>query len=310
MTSPETTNPDFRRGLFEPGDQVQLTDHKGKMHTIALEPGQIYHTARGQIAHDDILGGPEGVVVISSNGTNYLAQRPLLRDFVLSMPRGATVIYPKDAAILVGLGDVFPGAKVVEAGVGSGALACSLLRAVGDTGSVHSFELREEFAEVAKANVERFFGQPHPAWTLTVGNLGLALEDRDVDRVFLDMLAPWECLEAVSEALRPGGVLCVYVATTTQLSRTMETIRSMGGWTEPEALETLLRNWHVEGLAVRPSHKMNGHTGFVITVRKLAPGVELPPKRTRPAKGAYGEDWTPYPLTIRPQEEKTAQESE
>lgn len=301
---------DYRRGDFLPGDQVQLTDPKGRMHTIVLESGQVFHTAKGQIAHDDILGGPEGVVVTSSNSTAYLAQRPLLRDFVLSMPRGATVIYPKDAAVLVGLGDVFPGAKVVEAGVGSGALACSLLRAVGSEGSVHSFELREEFAEVAKANVERFFGQPHPAWTLSIGNLGLELNDRNVDRVFLDMLAPWECLEAVSKALRPGGVLCVYVATTTQLSRTMETIRTMGGWTEPEALETLLRNWHVEGLAVRPSHRMNGHTGFIITTRKLAPGQELPPKRTRPAKGAYGDDWTPYPMTIRPLDPERQEESQ
>lgn len=300
---------DYRRGDFEPGDQVQLTDPKGRMHTIVLESGQIFHTAKGQIAHDDVLGGPEGVVVASSNGTAYLAQRPLLRDFVLSMPRGATVIYPKDAAVLVGLGDVFPGAKVVEAGVGSGALACSLLRAVGSEGQVHSFEVREEFAEVAKGNVERFFGRPHPAWKLTVGNLGLELIDRNVDRVFLDMLAPWECLEAVSNSLRPGGVLCVYVATTTQLSRTMETLRMMGGWTEPEALETLLRNWHVEGLAVRPSHRMNGHTGFIITTRKLAPGQELPPKRTRPAKGAYGDDWTPYPMTIKPSETERQEES-
>lgn len=304
--NPTATNPDFRRGDFVPGDQVQLTDPKGRMHTIQLEPGKIFHTAKGQIQHDEILGGPEGVVVTSSNGTTYLAQRPLLRDFVLSMPRGATVIYPKDAAILVGLGDVFPGAKVIEAGVGSGALTCSLLRAVGDTGSVHSFELREEFAEVASKNIERFFGQPHPAWRLTQGNLGLESQDRDVDRVFLDMLAPWECLQAVSDALRPGGVLCVYVATTTQLSRTIETLRMMGGWTEPEALETLLRNWHVEGLAVRPNHRMSGHTGFVVTTRKLAPGVVLPPKRMRPAKGAYGSDWAGYPMTITPQPKSEA----
>lgn len=285
------TGADRRRGPFEPGDQAQLTDPKGRLHTITLEAGKEFHTAKGAIRHDDILGGPEGVAVTSSNGTVYLAQRPLLRDFVLSMPRGATVIYPKDSALIVGLADIYPGAVVVEAGAGSGAMTCSLLRAVGDSGRVHSFEVREDFAQVATRNVEKYFGGPHPAWELTIGDLRDNLADTDVDRVILDMLAPWECLAAVSAALRPGGVLCAYVATTTQLSRTVETLREMGGWTEPEALETLLRNWHVEGLAVRPSHKMNGHTGFLVTARKLAPGVELPARRTRPAKGARGQDW-------------------
>lgn len=294
---------DFRRGPFKPGDQVQLTDPKGRKHTIRLEPGLQFHTAKGAIDHDGILGGPEGVVVSSTNGTKYLAQRPLLRDFVLSMPRGATVIYPKDAALIVGLADIFPGARVVEAGAGSGALTCSLLRAVGDQGSVHSFERREDFAEIAAANVLRYFGQEHPAWRLTVGDLATELREREVDRVLLDMLAPWDCLVSVGRALRPGGVLCVYVATTTQLSRTIETIRMLGGWTEPEATETLLRTWHVEGLSVRPDHRMVGHTGFLVTTRRLAPGVELPPKRMRPAKGAYGDDWTPFTIAPSPPDE-------
>lgn len=295
-----TIGAELRRGNFEPGDQVQLTDPKGRMHTITLEPAQEFHTAKGAIKHDDILGGPEGVVVATANGTKYLAQRPLLRDFVLSMPRGATVVYPKDAALIVGLADIFPGARVIEAGAGSGALTCSLLRAVGDTGRVYSFERREDFAAVAAKNVERHFGQKHPAWTLTQGDLvtelPTAVPAGDIDRAVLDMLAPWECITAVHRALRPGAVLCIYVATTTQMSRTIETIRALGGWTEPEALETLLRTWHVEGLAVRPNHRMGGHTGFLITTRRLADGVELPPKRLRPSKGAYGEDWTPFAI--------------
>ena len=302
VTSPSA---DFRRGPFLPGDQVQLTDPKGKMHTITLEPGGEFHTHKGAITHDDLLGGPEGVVVSSSNGTKYLAQRPLLRDFVLSMPRGATVVYPKDAALIVGLADVFPGARVIEAGAGSGALTCSLLRAVGSSGHLYSFERRAEFADVAASNVERYFGQEHPSWTLTVGDLVTELENPDasiseIDRAVLDMLAPWECIGAVHKVVRPGGVLCSYVATTTQLSRTVETIRAHGGWTEPESTETLLRTWHVEGLAVRPNHRMVGHTGFLITTRRLADGTELPPKRIRPSKGAYGDDWQPFAIAQTP----------
>lgn len=294
----------FRAGPFRPGDQAQLTDYKGRMHTITLEPGGAFHTAKGAIAHDDILDGPEGVVVTSTKAMKYLVQRPLLKDFVLSMPRGATVIYPKDAAIIVGFADIYPGAKVVEAGAGSGAMTCSLLRAVGDNGHVHSYERRDDFAEIARANVERYFGREHPAWEITVGDLAEDITDTDVDRVILDMLAPWECIAAIHKALRPGGVACIYVATTTQLSRTVETMRGLGGWTEPESTETLLRSWHVEGLAVRPNHRMVGHTGFLITARRLADGVELPPKRMRPSKGAYGKDWEAH---VSAQTEASAQ---
>ena len=288
------TGADSRSGNLQEGDHVQLTDPKGRMHTIKLESGKQFHTAKGAIEHDHLLGGPEGVVVQSSNGTAYLAQRPLLRDLVLSMPRGATVVYPKDAALIVGLADIYPGATVIEAGAGSGALSCSLLRAVGDTGQVYSFERREDFAKIASANVERYFGQSHPAWTLTVGDLVEQLAESDlanIDRVVLDMLAPWECIEAVHRVMRPGGVLCVYVATTTQLSRVVETIREYRGFTEPECSETLVRGWHVEGLAVRPNHRMIGHTGFLVFTRRLADGTVLPPKRSRPSKGAYGEAW-------------------
>jgi len=287
-----------RRGPFREGDRVQLTDPKKRMHTITLTPGKVFHTAKGQIAHDELIGRPEGIVVTSAQGTPYLALRPMLSDFVLSMSRGATIVYPKDAAAIVGLADIFPGARVIEAGVGSGALTCSLLRAVGDHGHVSSYERRADFADVARTNVETFFAGPHPAWSLTVGDLVPTLRahraegvDTEVDRVVLDMLAPWDCVEAVAEALVPGGVLVVYVATTTQLSRTVETLRTDGRWTEPYAQELLLRTWHLEGLSVRPDHSMNGHTGFLIRTRRLADGTVLPPRRSRPAKGAYGEDY-------------------
>jgi tRNA (adenine57-N1/adenine58-N1)-methyltransferase len=211
----------------------------------------------------------------------------------MSMPRGAAIIYPKDAAQIVGQADIFPGATVVEAGVGSGALSMSLLRAIGERGRLLSFERREDFAEIARGNGRAFFGGDHPAWTVTVGDLVESLpsvaEAGTVDRVVLDMLAPWECLDAVSDALIPGGVLICYVATTTQLSRVAEGIRAHGGFTEPSAWESLVRGWHLEGLAVRPQHRMHGHTGFLITTRRLAPGVVPPERKRRPAKGAYGD---------------------
>ncbi|HEX5113862.1 MAG TPA: tRNA (adenine-N1)-methyltransferase [Pseudonocardiaceae bacterium] len=285
---------EHRRGPFKPGDLVQLTDTKGRHHTFPLQPGKQFHTHKGSFDHDSLIGQPEGVVVRSSGGMDYLALRPLLADYVLSMPRGAAVVYPKDSAQIVALADIYPGARVLEAGVGSGALTCTLLRAVGDSGAVHSYERREDFAKIAAKNVRTFFGGEHPAWTLTVGDLASAIRPDEVDRVVLDMLAPWECIDPVAKVLTPGGVLICYVATTTQLSRTVETIRDHGRYAEPAATETLLRTWHVEGLAVRPDHRMVGHTGFLVTARRIADDVDLPPRRRRPAKGADAEDlWAP-----------------
>jgi tRNA (adenine57-N1/adenine58-N1)-methyltransferase len=283
------TGAERRRGPFTAGDRVQLTDAKGRMHTITLAAGKQFHTHRGIFDHDVLIGAPEGTVVRTTSGIEYLALRPLLSDYVLSMPRGAAVVYPKDAGQIVAMGDIYPGAVVVEAGVGSGALTMSLLRAVGDAGSVHSVERRSEFAEIARANVEEFFGGEHPAWQLTVGDLVEVLA-RDVapgsvDRVVLDMLAPWECLDAVADALAPGGVLICYVATATQLSRVAEAARGQGSFTEPQAWESLVRGWHLEGLAVRPQHRMVGHTGFLVTARRMAPDVRPPLRRRRPAKG-------------------------
>ena len=270
---------------FEPGDRVQLTDPKGRLHTVVLAPGKVFHTHRGALSHDDLIGLPEGSVVTSTGGTAYLALRPLLADYVLSMPRGAQVIYPKDAGQIVAMGDIFPGAKVLEAGAGSGALACSLLRAVGEHGELHSYEIRPEFAEVARRNVEGFFGSVPKAWRLTLGDVADCRET-GFDRIVLDLLAPWDVLDVVDHALVPGGVLIGYVATTPQVSELFEAVRSRGGYTEPRVFETLVRDWHVDGLAVRPDHRMIGHTAFLITVRRLAPGVVAPPRRRKPSKGA------------------------
>lgn len=276
---------------FAQGDQVQLTDAKGRMHTITLRVGERFHTEKGGIDHDALIGASEGIVVTSSKGTQYLALRPLLHDFVMSMPRGATIIYPKDAALIVGFTDIHPGARVLEAGAGSGALTCWLLRAVTASGHVTSVEKRPDFAEIAARNVSKFFGEEPDNWTLLTGALEEVAPPGPFDRAILDMLTPWEMLPTLEACLVPGGVLCVYVATTTQLSRMVESLRAAGGWTEPKSSETMHRSWHVEGLAVRPDHRMVGHTGFLIYSRRLAPGVTAPAKRSRPAKGAYGTDY-------------------
>jgi tRNA (adenine57-N1/adenine58-N1)-methyltransferase len=306
-----------RRGPFAPGDQVQLTDPKGRQNLVILQPGKSFHTHRGSLAHDDLIGSPDGSVVRSSGGTPYVALRPLLADFTLAMTRGAAVIYPKDAAQIVAMADIFPGARVLEAGAGSGALSCWLLRAAGEAGLLVSYERRADFAGIARENVERFFGGPHPAWRLRVGDLagiaaatapeatstagpggagegdpGPSIEHEDAgdtepfDRVVLDMVAPWEHIGTAAGVLIGGGVICCYVSTVTQLSRTVEAVREQGSFDEPAAWESLTRGWHVDGLAVRPGHRMIAHTGFLVTARRLAEGMIPPPRRRRPAKGA------------------------
>jgi tRNA (adenine57-N1/adenine58-N1)-methyltransferase len=277
------------RGTLCPGDQVQLTDPKGRQHRLVLTPGRTFHTHRGSVAHDDLIGAPEGSLVTSSGGTPYIALRPLLADYTVSMARGAAVVYPKDAAQIIAMADIFPGATVVEAGAGSGALSCWLLRAIGPDGVLFSYERRPDFAQIARDNVEGYFGGPHPAWRLASGDL-VAGEVTDADRMVLDMLAPWEHAETAAAALIPGGVLCCYVATTTQLARTVAALREQGSFAEPAAWETMQRGWHVDGLAVRPEHRMVGHTGFLVTARRLADGVTAPPRRRRPSKGAQAAD--------------------
>ncbi|HEV7184602.1 MAG: tRNA (adenine-N1)-methyltransferase [Actinomycetales bacterium] len=294
-------------GPFVAGDRVQLTGPKAKLNTITLEPGKVFHTHRGILEHDAIIGLPDGSVVTNNAGVEHLALRPLLNDFVMSMPRGAAIIYPKDAAQILALADIFPGASVVEAGVGSGALSLWLLRAIGPAGTLRSFERREEFADVARSNAATFLGRDPENWTVTVGDLQeelpAAVPEQSVDRVVLDMLAPWECLDAVTAALKPGGVLLCYIATVTQLSRVAEAIRASGDYTHPQSSETMVRGWHVEGLAVRPDHRMIAHTGFLITARRLAPNTVLPELKRRPSKSDYSDDdvelWTPGALGER-----------
>ena len=273
---------------FKYGDRVQLTDAKGKLYSITLTKGAEWHTHKGMLKHDDLVGLPEGSIVATNGELKFQVFRPLLADYVLSMPRGATIIYPKDAAMILGVADIGPNMRVLEAGVGSGALSIAILRAIGSDGYLHSVEIRDDFAKISEDNVTNYFVGKPKNWQLTVSALQDQKFDADYDRVVLDMLSPWECVETASAALIPGGVLLAYVATTTQLSKIAEAIKDCGNFTEPESSETIVRGWHHEGLAVRPQHRMIGHTGFLVFARRMAPGVPVLQRRRRPSKGSYG----------------------
>lgn len=297
---------------FRVGDKVQLTGPKGRLNTITLVKGGAFGTHRGDLRHDSIIGQPDGSVVANQNGVEFLALKPLLNDFVLSMPRGAAIVYPKDAAQILVEGDIFPGATVVEAGVGSGALSLYLLRAIGSEGTLHSFERRTEFAEIAVGNVKSQTGSNPKNWKIYPGDLQeelpKILKPQTVDRIILDMLAPWECIDSCAEALSPGGLIIIYVATVTQLSRVAEDLRATRLFTEPNAFESLVRPWHLQGLAVRPEHRMIAHTGFLLTARRLAPGTILPQFKTKAKSTEYSDEdiraWSPDGLGERKVSEK------
>lgn len=300
MTLPDPADySGVRVGPLTAGEWVSLTDQKGHRKSLLLETGKVFHTTKGGLAHDEIIGRSEGCVVSTVGGLQYLVFRPLLNEYMVTMPREAAVIYPKDAAQILMRADIFPGARVLEAGVGSGALSLALLRAIGPSGRLHSYERRAEFAEVARANVAQFLGGWHPAWTVTIGDLAEVIAAEPVDRAILDMLAPWDCLVAVGQVLESGGVLCCYVATTTQMGRVMDAIRAHGEFTEPHATEVLVRDWHAEGLAIRPGHATSAHTGFLVMTRRMAHGVPAPLRKRRPAPGAYGPDYAgPMPRNV------------
>lgn len=258
--------------LLAAGETVMLIDRRDKRYSIRLQAGAAFHFHGGHVGHDELIGHDEGVEVTSSKGYRLVAYRPRLLDHIMQMPRSTAIIYPKDLAAILLWADVYPGATVFESGMGSGALTLALLRAVGPHGRVIVYEVRPEFIQRARENVEAFHGEA-PNLTIHQRDVYAGIEERDLDRVLLDLPEPWQVIPSAAEALRPGGFLCAYSPSTTQVQTTVETLKGHG-FGDVEAMETLFRPWHVQGQSVRPVQQMVGHTGFLTFARRL--GAQLP----------------------------------
>lgn len=255
---------------FEAGEKVLLIDQRDRTHLFSLRAGATYHTHAGTLAHDDLIGRPEGTKVATARGMVFAAFRPRFADFVLKMPRGAQVVYPKDLGPIVVYADVYPGARVLEAGTGSGALTIALCRAVGEEGRIVSYELREEHRAQAQANVESFFGKIPDRLDMRAGDVSEASTGGErFDRVILDLPEPWKPLEALHAVLEPGAVLCAYLPTTIQVHQLVLAL-PRSGYLHIETFEVLKRGWHVTERSVRPDHRMVGHTGF-LTLARVGP---------------------------------------
>jgi tRNA (adenine57-N1/adenine58-N1)-methyltransferase len=257
-----------RDGPLAVGESVMLIDRKRRSYLVWLKADGAYDLRGGRIAHDALIGQSEGTTVETSRGERLLALRPTLADYVLSMPRGAQVIYPKDLALILVLADIYPGAAVIEAGTGSGALTMALVRAVGPSGRVCSYEVREEFQRTAARNIARYLGET-PTLILRLHDVATGIPDGPADRVVLDLPEPWRVVEPALGALRPGGIFLAYVPTTIQVEQAAAALRASGGFAQVEIVESLLRPWNVEGRSVRPAHRMVAHTGFLITARRV-----------------------------------------
>lgn len=264
---------------LEAGERVLLQDVKGRRYLIALEPGATFHTHKGRLPHDQLIGSAEGAVARTDLGQRLLVLRPTLADWVVKMPRGAQVIYPKVLALMVMAADVQPGMTALEAGTGSGALSIALLQALAPGGRLHSFERRPDFADQARRNVERWFGKPPDGFELHQGDVVEGIgQVGPLDRVLLDLLEPWLVVGGAAEALHPGGVLVSFVATVPQVMRLAEALESSGRFGLVETSEAIFRPWHVDGLAVRPEHRMIGHTGFLVSARRVTEPWPAPPR--------------------------------
>jgi tRNA (adenine57-N1/adenine58-N1)-methyltransferase catalytic subunit len=253
------------------GERVILRDRKGRRYLIDLEEGGEWHSHAGVLAHDDVIGAPEGSTLRTTRNMEIVVLRPTLEDFVLKMPRGAQVIYRKDQAMIIALGDIRTGCTVVEAGAGSGALSLALLDAVGPSGRVISYEVREDHLEKARENVVAFSGKEPPNWELRLGDLAEALPGLEADRIVLDVLRPWEMVAGAAAALRPGGLVVAYMPTVPQVMRLAEALEDDGRFGLVRTSETLVRSWNVAGLSVRPDHRMVAHTAFLTVARRVVP---------------------------------------
>ncbi|MDE0028283.1 MAG: tRNA (adenine-N1)-methyltransferase [Deltaproteobacteria bacterium] len=285
-TIPDSNKSHGLRATGEPlrdGDSVVFFDRKDREYLKTLRAGETISIRGGTIAVDDLLGRPDGFSVRSSLRERFVVLRPTLERLIPNLPRKAQVIYPKDLALILMWGDVYPGATVVEAGVGPGALTLALLRAVGPEGRVISFETREEHARAAERNVARYYGAA-PQWTLEVADVADGLRELTVDRVFLDLPEPWRHTDLAWRALRPGGVFLGYVPTVLQVKGFVDSLKDHGGFACIDTMETLVRYWHVKEMSVRPQHRMVAHTGFVTTARRVE--MMEGPERQGPADQA------------------------
>jgi len=262
-------------GVLAAGDPVLLVDRKRRSYLIWLAEGATSDLRGGRIVHADLIGRPDGVHVESSRGERLVVVRATLADYVLHMPRGAQVIYPKDLALILMMADIYPGAVVAEAGTGSGALTMALLRAVGPGGRVYSYEVREEFQRTAARNIARYMGET-PTLVMRLHDVTTGIPDAPVDRLVLDLPEPWRVVGPATSGLRPGGILLAYLPTTVQVQRTVEALGASRAFALIETVESLLRPWNVEALSVRPAHRMVAHTGFLVLARRVESGCSAP----------------------------------
>src|SRR5512134_3082465 len=259
----------YRRGLLAADEPVVLLDRKDREYLSRLDQRRPIAIRGGKIAVEDIIGHDEGIVVRSSLNEPFLVFRPSLPQLIPNLPRSAQVIYPKDIGPILIWADLFPGARVVEAGVGVGALSMALLRAIGDDGQLISYDVRADFAELAQKSVARYFG-PAPNWTVKIGDVAAELAETDIDRVVLDLPEPWAAINAAWRALRPGGILLCYLPTVLQIKTLVDALRDDNRFACIETSESLMRFWHFKGLSARPQHRMVAHTGFITSARRLA----------------------------------------
>jgi tRNA (adenine57-N1/adenine58-N1)-methyltransferase len=258
------------------GERIHLIDRKGRTYALTLRAGKVHQHSGQTIAHDALIGIEDGSSVTLSAGAKFVVLRPTLAEYIMKMPRGAQIIYPKDLASILLWADIYPGATVVEAGIGSGALTMTLLRAVGDSGRVVSYEIRDDFADRALENIERYLGKVgHHVLHRT--DIALGIEEREVDRLVLDLAEPWRVVPEAVNALRTGGIFLSYLPTVPQVVKVVEALQGTGAFGMIETFETLQRPWNIEGRSVRPALRMIAHSAFLTVARKLAAPVVLDP---------------------------------